>query len=219
MTPWKPDPVLRLLLAWAALTTLIFWLPFVRSLFDGPTYKWGFAGFGGRGLEGDLWFPALGVALALAIRWFGWRGARLPFHILLLLWLVPIGVGATWASLSNPADFRFRGDTLGVDLPLAWAGPVIFGGFAVLAIVWVVRDLMSGRRREAPPWTRANRAWTLGLASLLPIQFVLLRFGGPDSTMDKIGVVITIVQWLLVSSAWKPRAGVPSEVPATIPPA
>ena len=41
-----------------------------------------------HGLHGDLWAPALGVALALAIRILGWRGARFPFHAL-LLWTVP----------------------------------------------------------------------------------------------------------------------------------
>ena len=203
--PWKPDPVLRLLLAWTALTTLVFWLPFVRTLMDGPTYEWGLAGLGGRGLQGDVWLPVLGAALALSIRWLGWRGARLPFHALLLLWVVPLGALASWAALSQPDDFRFQGDTLGVDVPLAWAGPVIFGGLALVAIGWVIRDLRSGRRREILPWAPANRALLLALAGLLPVQFLLLRFGEPHGTTDQIGVILTIAQWLLVGFALKPR--------------
>ena len=202
---WKPDFALRALLAWTALTTLTFWLPFVRTLMDGDTYEWGFAGFSGRGLDGDFWFPALGAALALAIRWFGWRGARMPFHILLLLWLVPLGAGAVYLSLTRPEDFRFKGDTLGIDVSLVPVGLLLFGGMAVLALFWVIRDLRSGRRREPPPWTRTNKLFLGCLVGLLPIQFLLLRFGEPHGTTDQIGVVLTILQWMLFGVAVRPR--------------
>src|SRR5262245_41733513 len=202
---WKPDWMLRALLAWTAVTTLPFWLPLVRSLMDGDSYEWGFFAFRGYGLHGDLWLPAVSVMLALAIRWLGWRGARLPFHALLLLWLVPIGAGGAYLSITRPDDFTFQGDTMGLEIPLAPVGILLFGGFAALAVFWAIRDLRSGRRREAPPWTRANTILVSALLALLPIQFILLRFGEPRGTMDKIGVVITIVQWLLVGTALQPR--------------
>lgn len=202
---WRPDPILRALLGWTALSTLIFWLPFVRGLFDGETYEWGLAGLGGKGISGDFWMPVLGVAFALATRYFGWRGSRMPFHALLLLWLVPLGAGATWLTLTRPEDFRFQGDTLGVDVSLAWAGPVIFGGFALLGIFWVVRDLLSGRKREAPPWMPPNQRMLIALAALLPIQFVLLRFGVPHGTTDQIGVILTMLQWFLLGAALAPK--------------
>lgn len=202
---WHPDRLLRALLAWTALTTLIFWLPLVRSLMDGDTYEWGLFGLGGHGLHGDLWLPALGAALALSIRWLGWRGARLPFHALLLLWLVPLGAGATYLSITQPEDFRFRGDTMSLDVSLAPAGILLFGGFAALAVFWVVRDLRTGRRHEAPPWTRTNKILVFGLLALLPLQFILLRFGKPHGITDQIGVVLTILQWLLVGTAIRPR--------------
>jgi hypothetical protein len=128
-----------------------------------------------------------------------------PFHALLLLWLVPLGAGATWLTLTQPEDFRFQGDSLGIDISLAWAGPAIFGGFALLGIFWVIRDLRSGRRREAPPWMPINRWMGIALAALLPIQFVLLRFGEPHGTTDQIGVILTILQWFLVGVALAPR--------------
>lgn len=208
---WRPDPILRALLGWTALSTIIFWLPFVRGLFDGQTYEWGLAGRGGTGVSGDYWMPVLGVILALAIRYFGWRGARMPFHALLLLWVVPLGAGATWLTLTRPEDFRFQGDTLGVDVSLAWAGPVIFGGFALLGIFWVVRDLLSGRKREAPPWRPVNQRMLIALAALLPIQFVLLRFGVPHGTTDQIGVILTMLQWFLLGAALAPKRPARSE--------
>ena len=202
---WKPDLALRALLAWTAVTTLVFWLPLVRSLMDGDTYEWGFFGLHGKGLHGDLWSPVLGASLALATRWLGWRGARLPFHALLLLWVVPLGVGASYLSLSRPQDFRFQGDSLGIDISLVPIGLLLFGGFASLAIWWVIRDLRSGAQREAPPWTRTNTHLFACLAAVLPIQFFLLRFGEPNSPQDAIGVVLTILQWLLLGVAIRPR--------------
>jgi hypothetical protein len=202
---WKPDWMLRALLAWTAVTTLPFWLVLVRSVMDGDSYEWGFFSMRGYGLHGDLWLPAVIVPLAVAIRWLGWRGVRPPFHALLPLWLVPIGVGATYLSITRPEDFTFRGDTMGLSIPLAPVGIVLFGGIAALAVFWVVRDLRSGRRRERLPWTRGNTILVSGLLALLPIQLILLRFGEPHGTTDKIGVVITIVQWLLLGAALRPR--------------
>lgn len=133
------------------------------------------------------------------------RGARMPFHVLLLLWLIPIGAGATWLSITRPEDFRFQGDTLGIDVSLAPVGILLFGGFAALAAFWVVRDLRSGVRREAAPWSRTNKMLTVGLLALLPVQLVLLRFGEPHGTTDQIGVVLTILQWLLAGAAIRLR--------------
>ena len=66
-------------------------------------------------------------------------------------------------------------------------------------------DLRSGRRGEALPWTRTNKVLGLALIALLPIQFVLLRFGEPHGTTDQIGVVLTILQWMLIGAALRPR--------------
>src|ERR1044072_6355926 len=67
------DRLLQGLLLWTALTTLVFWLPLVRGLFDGVTYQWGGFGFSGRGTDGDYWFVAgasafrSGVGLTLLV--------------------------------------------------------------------------------------------------------------------------------------------------------
>lgn len=207
MTIWKPDALLRAILVWTAITTVVFWLPLIRGPMDGDTYAWGLApSIGGRGIGGDYWILPIAAAFALAMLWYGWRGGRMPFHALILLWHVPLGVLATVAAVTNPDDFRLRGDTLGIDVPLAWIAPLLFGGFALLALYWVVRDLRSGRERLAPAWTRANtlRLWIA--AGLLPVQFVLLRFGEPHGTTDAVGVLLTIVQWFLIGHAFVPRA-------------
>jgi hypothetical protein len=131
---WRPDGILKALLIWSAVTFITFWLPAMRGLMDGATYEWSsFFGFSGAGVSGDYWFPVLASALAIWFLYLGYRGARMPFPLLLLGWHGLMAAGATWAALSFPERFRFRGDTLGVDFSLAWVGPALCGGFFLLA--------------------------------------------------------------------------------------
>ena len=200
---WKPDRLLKAILIWTMLTLLIVWLPLVRGLMDGESYQWGSSlwGFqvGGRGVHGHYWVLVLQAIFGITLLYLGWRGAQQPFSWLLLLWHIPPGVTATYNAINSPEDFRFRGDTLGVDVSLAWVGPLFFGGFALLSVVWVVRHLRVRRDKAAPKWNRANHILLLIAVGLLPIQFVLLRYGEPHGPTDQIGVILTMLQWLLIN--------------------
>lgn len=200
---WKPDKLLRAILIWTVITLIIVWLPLIRGLMDGNTYEWGSSlwgyQFGGRGIGGDYWLVVVQAIFGIALLYFGWRGANPPFHWLLLIWHISLGTQAAYNSITSPEDYRFRGDTLGVDVSLAWVGPLLYGGFALLSIVWVVRDLKRRRENSVPPWTTANRILLLIAALLLPIQFLLLRFGVPHGTTDQIGVILTMLQWTLIN--------------------
>jgi hypothetical protein len=200
---WKPDRLLKAILIWTILTLIIVWLPLVRGLMDGDSYQWGNSAWGfqfsGRGLGGDYWFLLLQAAFGLILLYLGWRGARQPFHWLLLLWHIQLALQAIYNSWTTPEDYRFKGDTLGVDVSLAWVGPLLFGGFALLSIWWVVRDIKSGQRRTTLQWTLANRVLLLIAVSLLPIQFVLLRFGPQHGPGDQAGVILTMLQWVLIN--------------------
>lgn len=202
-TSWRPDWILKGLLIWTAVTTIVFWLPFVRGLMDGPTYEWANFGFSGRGTGGDYWFPVLGSAFAILVLWLGWRGARRPFHWLLLFWHLPLGAGAARLLLERPEAFRFRGDTLGVDISLAPLA-LVFTAFALLAVYWVVRDLRRRRSSGRPPWTRTNRRLLWAALALAPFQFLLLRFGEAHGATDGVGVILTLLQWALISAAFYP---------------
>lgn len=205
---WRPGRLLRALLHWTAVTTVFFWLPLVRCLFDGSTYEWGLFGLGGAGTGGDLWFLALGTSFAAVLLWTGWRGARAGFHVLLLGWHLFLAGGATYLALTLPPDaFTFTGDTLGVEVSLTILAPLLFGAGAIGAMVWTVRDLRSDRSRVTPPWGPTNRLLAGCFAALLPIQFLLLRFGEPHGRTDEIGVLITLVQWIFVGAVLRPRNG------------
>jgi hypothetical protein len=202
---WMPDRLLRCLLTWTAVTTLPFWLVSVRGAFDGASYEWRFLGFVGSGISSDYWFPLLAASVVIIVRYVGWRGAYFPFHLVLAGWHLFLACGAMLLAVTEPEGFRFRGDTLGIDVSLAVIGPLFFGLWAGLTLFWVTRDLWQRRPRHVLPWCKRNTRWMLILAALLPLQFALLRFGEPGSTFDQIGVLITIAQWLLLGLALAPR--------------
>jgi hypothetical protein len=136
----------------------------------------------------------------------GGRAPRLPFHIFFVGWHLLLAAVVLRAARSDPEGFRFRGDSLGIDVSLAWIGPLLFGLPAALAAWWAWRDLRSGTSTPVAPWTPQNTRWLVGLLLLLPVQFGLLRFGAPGSGADVAGVLLTILQWLLIGRALRPRA-------------
>jgi len=93
---------------------------------------------------------------------------------------------------------------LGIDISLTWVGLLLFGIPAALACLWSWRDLRSRRRAPVPPWERRNTRWLAGLLLLLPLQLALLRLGPAHGTLDQIGVLLTIAQWLLLGRALRP---------------
>lgn len=201
-TYWKPEKLLRVLLFWTSLTTLAFWLPLVRGAFDGDSYHWALGStISGSGMQGSYWVLVVGSSFALIVIFLGWRGARAPFRWLLLAWHVFLGVGSLYLAATQPEPFVFRGDTLGISLPLTWLAPLLCGGFAFAAMYWVWRDFGNEERRIVTPWGRSNTLWLLALGLLLPLQFMFLRLGEPHSLMDQVGVIITIGQWMLVADA------------------
>lgn len=197
----NPHRVLKTLFVWSAITFVVFWLPTVRGLFDGSTYAWSAFGFSGRGTGGDYWFPLAASTGAIAFLFLAARGAGPTFQVLLVTWHLFLAGGALHLALTEPNAFRFRGDTLGIDVSLAWIGPLLFGGFALLAILWVIR---MGRFRRWPPVESWRRPLGWLVIALLPAQFLLLRMGRPDGRSDQIGVLLTVLQWGLITAFFYP---------------
>jgi uncharacterized membrane protein YqaE (UPF0057 family) len=199
------------IMVWLSLHFITPWLPFLRSIMDGPSYRWGAShfgiGFGGAGLGGDFWFAALHAAAALAFIWCGWRRPNGLFRIAAALLAALLLASTLYSVATAPESFRFRGDTLGVDVSLTFVAPLFDTLFLLLAL-WFLR----GPRLAVPPLGRTNRL-LLGLfALLLPVQFVLLRSGQGQETSDVVGVLLTMLGWFLLSAGlapWRTRAEPP----------
>ena len=185
------------LLVWTGLSFLPAWLVMIRGLCDGEAYAWGFSErIRGRGTGGSYpLIPPL-VLFGLSLLALGWRGVARPFHLLLMLWHLPVGVAVSLAARRNREALRLQGDTLGIDVSLAAVAPVIFGGVAAGAVLVAT---LEPNDRPKPRWSPRNSR-LLGLAlTLIPLQFVLLRFGKQHGLSDKLGVILTIAQWALIN--------------------
>ncbi len=169
---------------------------------------WGLS-FRGQGVDGDYWLPVLEVGLALPTLWLGWRGgARRLFRVLLLAHQLILLTSSFHAVAAYPESYRWVGATLGLRIPLLWIGPISTSTFTIATVVWLVRDVQSASSQAR--WTSWNTAWVAGLAAMLPVQFALLRLGEPMSQADRIGVILTMLQWFLVGIALRPRDAAPA---------
>lgn len=209
------DRGLRLLLGWVTFHLVFSWLPLVRCVMDGESYAWGTSHFGvmfhSRGLERpDVWLLVFKSALFGTLIYLGARGAGRLFQGLIVLWTLVLTADVTFAVATDPDGMEFHGDTLGIHFNLGWILVPVVGAFALLALGWVVHEWRRGHPAVAPPWGRTNRNLVLTCLLLLPVQFVLLRFGEPHGMTDKIGVLLTIAQCPLFTVAlWRrPAAGV-----------
>ncbi len=186
----------RGLLIWTAITFLPAWLVTVRGIFDGADYAWGVSQrIKGRGLAWPYPLAPATAALGLTILATGWRDIRHPFHLLLTLWHLPLAVGASLAARRNREALRLRGDTLDIDISLATVAPLVLGSAAAGAVALAILE----RDTPAPPETHPDRRLLMIAAALLPGQFILLRAGEQDGLSDKLGVVLTILQWVLIN--------------------
>ncbi|WNS75231.1 hypothetical protein RRV45_20530 [Bacillus sp. DTU_2020_1000418_1_SI_GHA_SEK_038] len=201
---WKPDWLLHVILAYVMVSGITFWLPVIRGLFDGRSYTWsGWLGMGGSGLTGHYWLLLIFTALLITLIFLGWRGARKPFHWLLLLWFsLLVAESGSWFFSSETV--HFRGDTLGTDIPI---GKIIFPFdllFLGLSIRWVIRDIRTQHSYLYPLWKKSNQNLLLFSLCLLPLQFFILRFFDQYPIYDQIGVIVTTFQWIVLNLAFYP---------------
>ncbi len=189
-----------LLMSWLTLIFLTAWLPMLRGAMDGPSYEWGGGllgfQFSGSGLAGDYWFVLIRSAVALALLWYGWRRPNGGFRLALVGWLALMLADTLYNVVTAPGDFRFRGDTLGVDISLAVAAPALDAAMLLIAGWWAAR----APALPVPPLARANAVLLATAALLLPVQYALLSRGGGQDGSDVIGVLLTMLGWFLLSA-------------------
>ncbi len=116
---------------------------------------------------------------------------------MLILWNITQTVNAFYNALVFPEDYRLQGDTLGVNVSLAWVGPTYFGTTLLLSAVWMIRDRNNHEAR--PRWSRTNKSLLSIVLGVIPVQWLLLRIGTPHGTADQFGVLLTIFKWPLLN--------------------
>ncbi len=202
----KPDVWKNLLSFIIALTFMLVWLPFIRSIFDGTTYQWGAEFFGtimvGKGLEGDFYYLVLQMAFfAVLFVSMYWVKNRRVFYGMLIAWFVLVFVNL-WVDMLINGPAMFHGDTMDVHISITWIViPVSI--LALALIVFVIRNDVKTEETQIA-WTDTNRRIGWGLLLCLPIQLFLLSTGEPHELTDEIGVIISIAQCYVLPFLLKP---------------
>lgn len=204
MKAGKRDRLYSLIMGWLVFTTLVMPpLVLTRSLVQ-PSYRWSNAGFSGTGTGGDLWFVIVIFLFVAAMMWYGWRGARMPFHVLAILWTGTLTLRLISGVIAHGHHMRFRGDTLGINIWLGWFIPV-FVLFTAITIGWAVRDFRRKRQRVKPAWSRRN---TIGLsvaAGLWLVAVALFRIGPLHGPSNVAAVFCMFAFWISLN-VWGLRA-------------
>ncbi len=202
----RPDTWIKVLAGWISYLLVFSWLPLLRAAFDGPTYQWGTTHFAtqfrGAGVSPDIWVPALKCGVMALLLWLAYRRRDALFRALLVLWSGVLAVDAIQATIRAPESFEFHGDTLGIHVNLGPAVVTLFTLAFGVSLAWSWRN--RGAEAIRVPWIARNRRLLLIWLLLLPIQFVLLRFGEPHGTTDAVGVLLTIAQCPLLAGALYP---------------
>lgn len=209
MTDWKPDSILKALVVWITYLLVFSWLPLVRVLSDGESYRWGTShfgwGFSAAGWEAGAWLLVFKSALLIGLLCGALRGANKAFQWGLLVWSIVLAADILFQFFNNPSGFEFHGDTLGIHLNLGWTAVTVTVGFAVLAGYWVLREVRTGGAPRAPVWVDRNRQALGVFVLLLPLEFLLLRTGAPHGGTDVAGVLLTIASVPFLAWALYPR--------------
>ena len=202
-----------LLMGWLTLGFLTAWLPLLRGAMDGPGYRWGGGllgmEFSGAGLSGDYYYVVARAAIGLLLLFYGWRRPNGPFRLALLGWLLLMLADTLVNVIGAPDDFRFSGDTLGIDISLAVAAPLLDATMLLLACAWFLK----APALPVPPLARTNLVLLGAAGALLPVQYALLSAGSGQDANDVAGVLLTILGWFLLSAGlglWRlprPRRG------------
>ena len=202
-------PIVLLMLGF--MVAWLWWVP-MRCMMDGNVFQWGnsfgFASLRGNGMMGDFPILVLLSSYIISMIFLGWRGARLPFHIMLVVWCVVEFATATVSAIQNPDAYRFRGDSFGIDISLALVGPTIWALLLTISVIWVITNCVSKQNeKKTPRWNRTNSTILIVAALFLPVQFLLFQSGEQHGLTDRIALILTIIQWILINFAMMPWNG------------
>ncbi|MEE8464051.1 MAG: hypothetical protein V3S53_04630, partial [Gammaproteobacteria bacterium] len=98
----------------------------------------------------------------------------------------------------------FEGDTLGVVINLSIPFFVLQFGMFILSVAWWlgIRKIASGTKPQ--PMAKYKQTIVKICAAIVPAQLALLIFGEPHALTDEIGVILTILQWVLLAFSMYP---------------
>ncbi|NND52236.1 MAG: ubiquinol cytochrome C oxidoreductase, partial [Saprospiraceae bacterium] len=166
---------------------IIVWLPLLRCVFDGKSYRWGTQYFGinlaSEGLSVD--YLALVIFLIIYLLLFAsiyWFRQRMFFYILLIWWWLH-SFGNLLYDILRFGDTMFHGDTLNIHISLS----KIVYPVSTLALILIIIVILKDRKmkEEQLPWHKNNTRLALLILGPVIVQAVLFAIGEPHGITDR----------------------------------
>ena len=175
------NPLFNSFMIFTGFTFMLVWLPVLRCLFDGKSYRWGQNYFGisffSKGIEPDYFIliPFLGL-FGLLYYSFYWIKNRTVFYVLLAWWWIH-HFGNYLYDIYKNGDTMFHGDTLGIHVSLT----VVVIPLALITLLWIGLIIRKDSRMETVhiPWAKRNKLKAVLFLSPLIIQAILFAIGEP----------------------------------------
>ncbi|MDY8135875.1 hypothetical protein [Aquimarina sp. 2201CG5-10] len=179
-----------------SMTFVTTWLPLLRCVFDGTSYRWGTGYYGlsfaSRGFSTDYIVLIVFFFLYLALfASFYWVKKRIFFYLLLAWWWFHSFGNLLYYIVRN-GDTMFHGDTLNIHISISKIVIPISILALILIIFVIIKDKKLAEVKIA--WKRYNRIMALAVLLPISIQGVLFWIGEPHGLTDKIGVFIALLQ-------------------------
>ena len=198
----RSDRLLGLLLAWVTFTAVFPTILLYRAALQ-PNYQWGMFGVTGVGLSAGYLVVLVATVWAWAIVVVRRRGTQPPFAALLVSWNAFLFASIIYGVLRFGSDVSFRGDTMGIEVRLAVVGPVVFGAFLLISVLWWWRHRTPTLLSAPSAWSRRAKLLmgiALALATAIAVLFVL-GDGVDHTNYDRAAIVLVVAQCILVAAA------------------
>lgn len=193
---------------WICFRTILPWLVFFRLTFEGAGYSWGTQYFGKMFYSSGLARADFLVIYALlaASLFLLYHLRQYNFKLIAPVLVAYLGFFAADAlyELLAGNPIIFEGDTLGVVINLSIPFFVLQFGMFILGVAWWlgIRNIASVAKPQ--PMAKYKQTIVKVCAAIVPVQLALLIFGEPHALTDEIGVILTVLQWLLLAFSLYP---------------
>ena len=204
----KKDRLFGLVMFWTILTTVFAWLPLVRIIGLPEGYQWAIVGLSGEGTQGPYWVFILLTLYALTLLFSAYRGPRLLFYPMLILWHLAVTAVVITGTVIGGSGAVWQGQGLHFSIPL-WLLVVPFVLITVLAVAWTVVDYRGARAPATAAWTRTNSGRLVASLLLLIVALLLFRAGTNYNWVTAAAIIATIVHWILLAESFQPVRATP----------
>ena len=186
-----------IVLAWTIIITTFFWTSTMRLLLKPEISSWRIIDVGGKGAMGQFWLLPLIVLIALFLFYIEGRGKlRLLYHILLIGLHLSITAILVYGSIQSNSIASFG--AWGINISFLWISlPFLF--FSLLAILLVIQETRGYLQVPHFGWNKINLKKIGFVGILLPVALVFFSIGEGFNLIVKIAIIITIIQWILLT--------------------